>query len=330
MSPFCQGQDFLQQFLSKQPIDAAEYHIDDIIITLHDTGILEVAPRVGASKDVVISAGIHGNETAPIELVNHLVTRILQEEVSVGNRVLFLLGNADAMNLGTRFVVHNLNRLFAGAHTAKGLAQGYELNRARRLETAVDHFFEHAVSSYPLHLDLHTAIRGSHRERFAIYPHSAKRQLESTGLATLAACQVNTLLVMEHAGNTFSSHTGLNWGAQSFTVELGRVAPFGGNDLDHYADVAAMLEALVTGDEVAGHAEQVEQFRVAEEIRHTGEGFALNLPASGYNFTRFAPGDWVWSDHGVQHCVGAHTQYLVFPNTDVPQGQRAGLLVEHL
>ena len=55
MSPFCQGQDFLQQFLSKQPIDAAEYHIDDIIITLHDTGILEVAPRVGASKDVVIS-----------------------------------------------------------------------------------------------------------------------------------------------------------------------------------------------------------------------------------------------------------------------------------
>lgn len=330
MNVFSDGQNFLQQFLTKKSVDTAEIHTDDIIVTLYDTGILEVAPRVGAVKDVVISAGIHGNETAPIELVNQLVTRILNEEVPVGNRVLFILGNAEAMNAGTRFVVHNLNRLFAGAHTAKGLAQGYELNRARRLETAVDHFFENTVSDYRLHLDLHTAIRGSHRERFAIYPFSPSRQIDDVGLAVLSACQVNSLLQMEHSGCTFSSHTGLTWGAQSFTVELGRVAPFGENDLDHYADVAATLEALVTGDPVSGNALQVERFRVANEIHHTGDGFELNLPESGYNFTRFAPGDWVWADKGVRHYVGENTQYLIFPNTQVPEGQRAGLLVESM
>lgn len=330
MNLFNSEQDFLQQFLSKKSVDAAEIHTDDIIVTLQDSGILEVAPRVGAAKDVVISVGIHGNETAPIELVNRLVTRILNEEVPVGNRVLFLLGNADAMIAGTRFVVHNLNRLFAGAHAAKGLMQGYEINRARRLESAVDQFFQNAVSDYRLHLDLHTAIRGSHRERFAIYPYSALRHIDDIGLSVLAACQVNTLLEMEHSGTTFSSHTGLQWGAQSFTVELGRVAPFGENNLDHYADVAATLEAMVTGDPVAGDVSQVERFRVAEEIRHTGAGFELNLPESGYNFTRFAPGDWVWADKGVRHHVGEHTQYLVFPNTQVSEGQRAGLLVESL
>ncbi len=328
MNPFPHGEDFLQQFLSEKPLAAAEYRFDDIVVTVHDTGILEVCPRTGAEMDVVISAGIHGNETAPIELVNALVTRIVNEELTVANRILFMLGNAESMVAGTRFLVHNLNRLFNGKHAEPGLAQGYELNRARRLETAIDSFFAAQVSPYALHLDLHTAIRGSHRERFAIYPFSEKRQLDDIGTAVLASCGVNTLLVMENAGSTFSSHSGLHWGAQSFTVELGQVAAFGHNDLARYADVAATLEALVTGEAVSGKASAVEHFRVANEILHPGADFKLNLPETGFNFTCYEPGDWVWAQGDQRYVVSEQPQYLVFPNTQVAAGQRAGLLVE--
>lgn len=330
MNPFPQGEDFLQQFLSEKPLPAAEYRFDDIIVTVHSSGILEVYPRTGFEMDIVISAGIHGNETAPIELVNDLVTRIVNEEVPIANRVLFILGNAAAMNAGSRFLVHNLNRLFQGKHAEPGLAQGYELNRARRLEAAVDAFFGSQVSPYGLHLDLHTAIRGSHRERFAIYPYSDKRQLDDVGTQVLAGCQVNTLLVMENSGSTFSSHSGLRWGAQSFTVELGQVAAFGHNDLRRYADVAATLEALVTGADIAGNAADVEYFIVAGEILHPGPGFELNMPDTGLNFTCYEPGDWVWGKDGERYVVSGQPQYLVFPNTQVAPGQRAGLLVEKI
>lgn len=60
---------------------------------------------------------IHGNETAPIEICNQLLSRLLAGELSARHRVLFPFGNPAAMNLGLREVEENTNRLFSGAHS---------------------------------------------------------------------------------------------------------------------------------------------------------------------------------------------------------------------
>ena len=40
-------------------------------------GVIEFTPKAACDKSVVISAGIHGNETAPVEIVTQLVQDLL-------------------------------------------------------------------------------------------------------------------------------------------------------------------------------------------------------------------------------------------------------------
>jgi len=83
-----------------------------------DTGVIVFEPiQTKHSKDIVLSCAVHGNETAPIELCNGLITQILAEEIKLKQRVMFLIGNPAAIHNGTRFIDENLNRLFNWAHS---------------------------------------------------------------------------------------------------------------------------------------------------------------------------------------------------------------------
>ncbi len=61
---------------------------------------------------MVLSVGIHGNETAPIELLGASLARLEAGLLRLGSPVLVILGNLEAIRAGTRFVNTNLNRLF--------------------------------------------------------------------------------------------------------------------------------------------------------------------------------------------------------------------------
>lgn len=120
---------------------------DGARVCVWDTGVLCLEPASGAGdqpggrKDIVLSCGIHGNETAPIEICNQLLSRLLSGELSARHRVLFLFGNPAAMNLGLREVEENMNRLFSGAHSkGEGLCNRERI-RAMRLEQYVSRFF---------------------------------------------------------------------------------------------------------------------------------------------------------------------------------------------
>ncbi|HDR9357083.1 TPA: succinylglutamate desuccinylase/aspartoacylase family protein, partial [Burkholderia vietnamiensis] len=70
------------------------------------------APRAS----VLVSAGVHGDETAPIELLSLLVRDLAAGTAALGCRLLVVLGNVPAMRAGKRYLDDDLNRLFGGRH----------------------------------------------------------------------------------------------------------------------------------------------------------------------------------------------------------------------
>ena len=79
-------------------------------------GLLECTPHAQYDKAVVLSAGVHGNETAPIELLSHLCTVLFAGRLKLAVRLLLVLGNPYAMRQGKRYVHDDVNRMFCGGY----------------------------------------------------------------------------------------------------------------------------------------------------------------------------------------------------------------------
>ncbi|AFP32219.1 succinylglutamate desuccinylase [Marinobacter sp. BSs20148] len=306
------------------------------------TGILQVSPPVNRQNThqdaMMISAGVHGNETAPIEVLNQLVNELLSGTLQPACPALLILGNPQAMVTGQRFIDANLNRLFSGAHRRDEVRQTPEAERAQQLEQLCQTFAEQtqALGLALSHYDLHTAIRSSQREKFALYAFVAGRQVPAEQCAFLLEADVHTLLLQHKAGTTFASFSSSALKAQSFTVELGQVKPFGQNDLSRFQGIHNALERRLAGlpapasAATPGEPAEMAIFQVVHEILNSGEGFQFHVPDDVANFTQYAPGTVIWEDSHQRYCVGEKPEAIVFPNRDVPIGQRVGLLVSRL
>ena len=119
------------------------------------------------TKAVVVSCGIHGNETAPIELCDALVMALLQGRIQVQQAVQFQFGNFPAIAQQQRYIDVNLNRLFGPA-----CVEGHtpEHQRAQVLRAAMTDFFAAHQMLGKLHFDLHTSIRKAKFPLFAVHP----------------------------------------------------------------------------------------------------------------------------------------------------------------
>ena len=69
---------------------------------IHGPGILELTPNqtLPDARACVLSAAVHGNETAPVELVGELLARLESGLVRLGAPVLVLIGNPPALRAG--------------------------------------------------------------------------------------------------------------------------------------------------------------------------------------------------------------------------------------
>ncbi|AMD02636.1 succinylglutamate desuccinylase [Halomonas chromatireducens] len=292
---------------------------------LHAPGILELIPDT-AGKDAqacVLSAGIHGNETAPIELLGNCLARIEAGLLAVGSPVLVILGNLASIRSGKRYVTTNLNRLFRRELDEEGM----EPERARELMSAVDGFFARHAQLPRLHYDLHTAIRDSRYPRFVVEPFGETPTLPEQW-AWLAAADIQAVLHQHRHSWTFSHYSKHYHQAQAFTLELGRALPFGHNDLAALAPMGRLLEELVAGRKPAqAPAVQMAFFRVAHELMRESESFRLCFADDTPNFTEFPPGTRLAEDDKAgPFIVGEAPVSVVFPNANVELGARAALL----
>ncbi len=297
---------------------------------IEETGILRLEPKQKSDINLVLSVGIHGNETGPIELVNQLVKAILEDRLVLNVRLLVIIGNPVSANIAERFCDVNLNRLFSGAWRNH---EGIEVPRAQRLEQAVTSFFnESPKGSQRLHYDLHTAIRGSEYEKFVVYPFIGDAAYDKEQLAFLAASGIDAVLLSHQPTTTFSYYSSAVHGAHGFTVELGKVYPFGENDLSRFDSIKHTLTSLISDGFFQSDAVQLDNhpmklFVVQDALLKDHEDYQLTISDDVKNFTEFEQGYELAHSSKSQYLVKATGDAIIFPNTNVPIGQRAGLVV---
>lgn len=333
---FGPGLDWLSHTLARSERASSEKIVvlhDGTGLQIQDSGLLYLEPPATRanpnSESLIVSAGIHGNETAPIEVLNQLLNELIDGQWQLACPALLILGNPPAMDAGQRFIDVNLNRLFGGAHRKPEYLNFPEAERARLLEDACKAF----ATKHPAnlcHYDLHTAIRPSLREKFALYPFVEGRDVPDEQVDFLLEADVETLLLQHREGTTFASFSSSELGAESFTVELGKVRPFGQNDLSRFTGIANALRRRLKGETPPKRdkaSTPITVFEVVHEILNTGDGFRFHVPDDVANFTMYDPGTVIWEDDDTCYKVGDTPEGIVFPNRDVPVGQRVGLMI---
>ncbi|MBN4665321.1 succinylglutamate desuccinylase [Pandoraea nosoerga] len=315
----------------------------------HAHGVLELAPaaRAGANGDdgggasdvilrghrfdAILSCGIHGDETAPIEIVDGILRDIADARLTLRERVLVVLGNPEAVRAGKRYLEYDLNRLFQGAHAKR--AESPAVQRARELEVIVAQFFAgvDGVRRVRRHVDMHTAIRASLYPRFAVVPSTPQHAASDAWVATLAATGIEAVVLTDQPSATFSYYTCARFGAESCTLELGKVAPFGQNQLADFAGIDAALRRWLSGGEMGERDDArttgPRRFRVAAEIVRRTDAFVLDVPADTPNFTPYPAGTVLARDGENTYTVSHPEECIVFPNPNVANGLRAGVMV---
>jgi len=320
----------LTKTLENKAIDVVSWKVNDNTkVSLLASGVLLVEPLdTSGVCDLVISSGVHGNETAPIEIVDRLVAKILTQDLVVRNRVLLIIGNPVAMNLSQRFDIENMNRLFNGHHVGKN---HHEAIRAAQLENMVSNFFVAGTATERRHYDLHTAIRGSKYSKFAVYPFPDGRDWSKPQLEFFLASGINTVLLGHQPSGTFSYFSSHRFNAHAFTVELGKVKPFGENNPEDFALIEDNLAKLISDEAVNSKPfdnSDFNLFAVKRELVKHSEEFSLNIADDLENFSDFKRGFQLSNDGEHSYIVEQDGEAIVFPNAKIPIGQRAGLIVE--
>lgn len=301
-------------------------------VTLLDVGVIKFEPNTACDTSLVISCGVHGDETAPIELANKIIEDLLAEEAKCSQRVLFIFGNPWAMAQGKRFTDINMNRLFCGNWQHQDLNLS-EVKRAAKLEAYVANFFaeEPVTVTQHVHYDCHTAIRDSKHARFAVYPYVKGRQLPQDQQSFLTASGVEAVVLADEQSTTFSSFSASQYQAESFTLELGKVKPFGENNLKDFAQIDRSLRALIAAEPIkVGGLSAPVQYRVAQTLIKSSDEWQFHITHDAANFTEFAPQTPLCQQGTQVTAVGEQPEYVIFPNANVPVGQRAALMLHKL
>ena len=256
-------------------------------------GVIEITPSRSTdfSSAVIYSCGIHGNETAPIEILNDLLTDIKNQKVIINKPLLLIFGHLEAMRKGARFIEDNLNRMFSDAYLnyPNNLI---EAPRAKIIQDEITRFFDKYKKLDKIHYDLHTAIRPSKYKRFAVYPFlDDGRDISKDQLHLFKTMGIDAVLFMNKSSPTLSYYSSNVHGANAFTLELGKVEKFGQNNRNEFSDAERILRAIVTEDNIKMYKDLPVLCAVKKELIRHEEDYKFNVDDETPNFTSFRKGE---------------------------------------
>ena len=303
---------------------------NNIQVELWDRGVLSVYPKGNSSvHSILLSVAVHGNETAPIEIIDQLVSDIFAGKIIPTHRLLIVIANPEAIKSNSREVDENMNRLFS-SELSTASDESDERQRSRKLMAYSQAFFGEEADQ-KIHYDLHTAIRDSYYKQFAVSPNPVGSTVAERQYQLLGQWGIEAILSTGEKSATYSAFTANYCGATSFTLELGKVKAFGENDLGDFALLTTGLEDAITGNEtVSGDEKLAQRFRVAGEVLKQTEDFRLCFPSNIANFTEFEIGEVLATDKDYQYVVSNSGERILFPNENVAIGQRALVIIRPL
>ena len=286
-------------------------------------GILTIK-RAGDRPSVLVSVGVHGDETGPIEVVAWLLDALSQQPSALAVNLMLCVGNIGAIRMGKRFIDADLNRMF---RTERGsLEDTAEAARADAMIAATSAFFADA-GPVRWHLDLHTAIRPSVYPTFAIVPELIPDGPRRELIAWLGLAGIGAIIMNPASVGTYSYYSAEHHAAAGTTVELGRIGTLGQNDLSQFADASQALDDLLRGAPKREAKQQPHVFNTARQIIKLSEQFRMAFGKDTHNFTMLKQGDEIARDGDTVYTVQYPEEYVVFPNPDVRVGLRAGVMV---
>ncbi|CDG80974.1 succinylglutamate desuccinylase [Janthinobacterium agaricidamnosum] len=295
-------------------------------VALPASGMVQIKSRRAdpSRTSVLLSVGVHGDETGPIEVLAHLLDALSRDAGALAVDLMVCVGNLDAIRAGKRFIDADLNRMFRPLRGA--LAGTAEAARADAMIAATAAFFN-AAGPLRWHLDLHTAIRPSVYPTFAIVPELIADDARRKLIAWLGQAAIGAIVMNPQSAGTYSYYSAEHFGAAASTVELGRVGTLGQNDLRLFDDVSRALDGLLRGAapqpaRVASHI-----FKVAQEIIKLSDEFRMAFDRNTQNFTSLPEHAVIATDGDTVYTVKHGEELVVFPNPDVRVGLRAGLMV---
>jgi len=289
-------------------------------------GVLGVSCRHPNADRLLLSVGVHGDETLPVELLASRLDELAREPEGLAVDVMIVVANLRAIAAGMRFLQFDLNRLFR-PEAPNDSAEGA---RAAELRDAVSVFF-HGAESRRLHLDLHSTIKASLFSNFAVVPH-LPGSAEAVWLAGwLGPAGIEAAIYSDLPSSTFSAFTARRCGAASATLELGRRGSLGSHSLAAVAPAATALHALLfQGFAMPMRYPPPHQFRAVREIVRRTDQFLLCLREDAPNFSAFEPNEVIARDGEEVHRALQPGERIVFPNAEVALGLRAGVIVAPL
>jgi succinylglutamate desuccinylase len=273
---------------------------------------------------LLITAGVHGNETAPISILHRRLMDWADAASDVSADLLVAIGNLDAVVCAKRFIHYDMNRMFG--RPLDTTRWGLEGERAALLARTIE---ATCRSNIPcVHLDLHSTLRPSLQPSFAIVP---SRRPSDALLYWLSRAGLHAVVLNPGPASTLSTFSATQ-GAISCTIELGQV----GDTSEHQQQILAQfdraLDALVRNPAKAWLPRPVATldiptFEVTQTLLRSSEAFKLLLPHDTPNFYPLTLGQVVARDAHHSVVISTPNTCVLFPNPGVALGLRAGLLL---
>jgi len=315
---------------------AARFTAAGFAVTQPADGILTVkrpatgGPAAGRPA-VLISVGVHGDETGPIEMVAYLLDALSRDVAANASALavdlMLCVGNIGAIRVGRRFIDADLNRMFrAQRGTLEGTA---EAARADVMVAATSAFFKDA-GPVRWHLDLHTAIRPSLYPTFAIVPEIIEDGARGKLIDWLGQAAIGAVIMNPASVGTYSYYSAEHHAAAGTTIELGRIGTLGENNLEQFTEASQALDDLLRGAAPKEARQAPHVYATARQIIKLSDQFQMAFGKDTWNFTPLKQGEEIARDGDTVYTVQHPEEMVVFPNPDVRIGLRAGLMVVRL